>query len=78
MTPTEYTEAVASEVRAALGRYRKTQADLAEVLGVTSATAGRRLSGEQPFDVLELAAICAWLGVPIEQLAPSGPVAAAS
>jgi transcriptional regulator with XRE-family HTH domain len=71
MTPTQYTEAVAAEVRAELGRQRRSQADLAQALGFTAATAARRLDGTVPFDVMELAVVSAWLGVPLSQLMPA-------
>jgi len=62
------TEAVASEVRAEMGRQRKTQADLAGVLGIYTATAGRRLDGSVPFDVVELATVARWLGVKASEI----------
>lgn len=68
MTPTEYANAVAAEVRAEMGRQRKTQADLAKALGFTAATAARRLDGGTPFDVIELAVVANWLGIEIHQL----------
>lgn len=70
MTPTEYAEAIGSEVRAELARQRKTQADLAAALGVTPATAARRLDGSSPFDVLELAKVANWLNVSVNDLRP--------
>lgn len=72
MTPTEYAEAVAAEVRAEMGRQRKAQADLARALDITIPTAARRLRGEVPFDVIELAVVADWLGVDVQRLA--GPV----
>jgi len=62
------TEAVASEVRAEMGRQRKTQADLAAVLKIYPATAARRLDGSVPFDVVELATVARWLGVTASEL----------
>lgn len=70
-TPTEYAEAVAAEVRAEMGRKRKSQADLAATLAITTATAGRRLSGEVPFDVIELMRVADWLDVDLLQLMPA-------
>jgi hypothetical protein len=58
---------VATEVRAELARQRKTAIDLGEALGMTPHTAGRRLAGEVPFDVIELVQVSLWLGVPIDQ-----------
>lgn len=63
-TPQDVTATqIADEVRAEMARQRKTAADLAGVIGVTQHTAGRRLSGAIPFDVVELARVAAWLGV---------------
>lgn len=59
---------VAGEVRAELARQRKTAADLSAALGVTPHTAGRRISGEVPFDVIELTQVSIWLGIPVERL----------
>lgn len=70
-TPTEYAAVVAGEVRAEMGRKRKSQADLAGALDITTATAGRRLSGEVPFDVIELMRIANWLSVELQQLMPT-------
>lgn len=63
----EYT---AAAVRAELGRFRKTGADLAMVLDCTPHTAGRRLSGEVPLSVFELAAVASWLGISLNDLLP--------
>lgn len=54
---------VASEVRAELARQRKTAGDMATVLNMSAHTAGRRLNGDVPFDVVELVALGVWLGV---------------
>lgn len=61
-------ERIAAEVRAELARQRKTAGDLAAALGITPHTAGRRLTGEVPFNVLEIEQIAAWLEVPSKQL----------
>lgn len=78
MTPTEYTKAIAAEVRAEMGRQSKTKVELATALGITPATAATRLSGAQPFDVFELAQVALWLNVPVENFARTAPSAAAS
>lgn len=70
MSPTEYAEAVAAEIRAEMGRQRLNQAHLAQTLGMTVATAARRLRGEVPFNVIELALIANWLDVPVSRLTP--------
>lgn len=60
--------AVADEVRAELARQRKTAADLARVLGLSAHTTGRRLNGDAPFDVTELAVTAGWLGLSVSAL----------
>lgn len=70
MTPAEYNEAVAAEVRAELGRHRKSASDLARALKISPQSIGRRLNGDQPFDVIELASIAAWLGIDVQRLMP--------
>lgn len=70
MTPPEFAEAIATEVRAEMGRQRKTQADLAAALGITPYTAGRRLKATPPFDTIELYKVAEWLAVPVEQFYP--------
>ena len=47
---------------------RRTQADLAEVLGVSQPQAGARLRGEVAWSVDEIAAVARWLGVPVADL----------
>lgn len=63
MNYTSTGEQVAAEVRAALARHRKSRSELAEVLGLSLTTVGRRLSGESPFTVAEVGRIAAWLGI---------------
>jgi transcriptional regulator with XRE-family HTH domain len=70
MTPSEFAETIAAEVRAEMGRQRKTQADLSRALGITAATAARRLDTTAPFDTVELSKVAIWLGVPPEQFYP--------
>lgn len=72
MTPPEFAfaEAIATEVRAEMGRQRKTQADLARALGITATTAARRLDTTAPFDTVELGQVAIWLGVPPESFYP--------
>ena len=71
MTNHPAAEAVASEVRAELARQQKTAGELAAALGMTPHTAGRRLRGEVPFDVIELAQIGLWLGIAPRRLMPN-------
>lgn len=70
MTNHSADEAVASEVRAALAKRRKTAADLAKVCGITAHTAGRRLNAAVPFTVVELLTIAEWLEVDLHDLLP--------
>lgn len=63
MTNHPAAERVASEVRAEMARHRKNAGDLADALGMTPHTAGNRLNGKVPFDVVELMQIGLWLGV---------------
>lgn len=71
-TPMDLAEAasrsVAGELRAELARQRRTAADLALVLGTTPHTAGKRLNGQSPFTIVELAQATAWLGVSLHAL----------
>lgn len=64
-TPAERT---AAAVRAELGRQRITGRGLARELGWAFNTTSRRLSGQYPFDVDELAQVARYLGVPITTL----------
>lgn len=74
MTPTppeaQFAEAIASEVRAEMGRQSKTKADLARALGISQHTAAKRLNASSPFDAIELFRVGEWLGVPSSQFWP--------
>lgn len=59
---------VASTVRAELARRDKTQADLAAVLHLSTAAVSRRLSGQVPWDLVELDATARFLGLPVSAL----------
>lgn len=59
---------VAGELRAELARQKRTSGELASVLGISPHTTGRRLNGETPFNVAELAAACRWLGVSLAEI----------
>ena len=76
MTNHPAAEVVASEVRAELARQHRTAGDLASVLQITPHTAGRRLRGEIPFDVIELVQIGLWLGVDPRRFIPGLDAAA--
>lgn len=55
---------VAGEIRAELARQRRSQAELAELLGVSKPWLSRRLSGETPLSVADVAVIAEALQVP--------------
>lgn len=67
---TKVVQFVAAEVRAEMARQSKSQSDLAQALGVTGQTAGRRLSGDVPFDIAEIALVADWLDRPVTSLLP--------
>jgi transcriptional regulator with XRE-family HTH domain len=64
MTTTPSDAAVAGEIRAELGRQRLTQIELAIRLGEKRSWVARRLIGETPITVTDLARIADALGVP--------------
>ncbi|MDI9889928.1 helix-turn-helix domain-containing protein [Microbacterium sp. IEGM 1404] len=65
---TETAERLAAEVRAEMARQRRTAKEMAEVVGITAHTAGRRLSGAVPFNVVELGEVARWLGIRVDVL----------
>lgn len=73
MTVTEWAMPTVDNIRAEMARKRKTQGQLADVLGVSQAGASRRLKGQTPFDVNELFAIAHWLDVPVTALLADPP-----
>jgi transcriptional regulator with XRE-family HTH domain len=70
-------EAVASEVRALMGRFQVSQTALGQAIGVGQSGLSRRLRGDIPFDVDDLYAIAAYFGVPINSVVPSDGAGAA-
>jgi hypothetical protein len=66
--PDEVAQAVADEVRVEMARQRKTASDLADVLGITPHTAGRRLNGAVAFNVIEVYQAADWLGIEVTDL----------
>jgi hypothetical protein len=59
---------VAAEVRAELGRQRKTATELGAQLGLSVQSASRRLSGTGDFSLDEVELICGWLGLDVVDL----------
>ena len=65
-----WSDRVACVVRVEMSSRRRTQTALAELLGVTRSTVAKRLSGEIPFDLVEIERVAAWLDLlPSELLA---------
>lgn len=62
-SPQSIRHVVAAEVRAEMGRQRKTGVELAAVLGISQQSASRRLRGETGLDLDEVAVVAEWLGV---------------
>lgn len=67
-TPTAV--ATAANVRAELARANYSNIQTAHALNWSNSRLARRLSGEIPFDVEELAAVASFLGVPLSALLP--------
>jgi transcriptional regulator with XRE-family HTH domain len=66
-----------ANVRAELARQRLTQIKLAAHLEMSQQAVSKRLLGLVPFDIDELTATAAFLGVPVASLLSDEPVAAA-
>lgn len=66
-----YRDAVAAEIRAELGRQRTTIVDLSNRTGDAPRSLARRLKGEAPLDVEQLAEIARALGKPVTAFLPS-------
>lgn len=62
------TTRVAEEVRAELGRQRRSGVWLAAQVGMTQSKFSRRLVGDYPFDLNELERVAAALHVPLSKL----------
>lgn len=71
MEGTEYD--VAAEVRVALARQRRTASSLALQLGWGQKYLSRRLTGEVPFDVIDLAEVALALNVPVTSFFAAQP-----
>lgn len=67
MAVTTTTEAVAAEIRAELARRQIPQIKLATLLGTSQVSVSRRLTGQTPISVDELAIIAGFLEVPISK-----------
>lgn len=70
METQSYSEQVAGEVRAAIGRANLTQSAVSAKTGISGATLSRKLSGKVAFDVEELNLIAQALGLVTYELMP--------
>lgn len=66
MDPGTWSQRVAGAVSAEVAARHRTPAALADLLGCAEAAVAKRLSGETPFDLVEIERVAAWL-----ELAPS-------
>lgn len=64
----DFTDRVAAEVRAELGRQRMSQEALAARIGISQQALSRRLLGQYPFNTSELAKAAEALKVPVGRL----------
>lgn len=60
-----FSRMVAATVRAELARHEVSQGQLADLLGVSTTQAGKRLRGVIAYTVDELGTIAAHLGIPV-------------
>lgn len=70
-TATVMRDAIATEVRAELGRQRKTQREVGQMLGLPQSSIALRLNGKTPFRAEELVALAEALGVSVDRFIPS-------
>ena len=75
MKPNSPSQQVAANVRAELGRHRRTQTAVGQHLGLSQTAVSRRLTGAIPFDVNELHLLATWLDVPVGTLLGEGVAA---
>jgi transcriptional regulator with XRE-family HTH domain len=72
------TESIAAEVRAEVARARRRSADVARVLDCSQSAASRKMNGQVPFTVADLARIADLLGIDVTRFyAPELPSAVA-
>ena len=71
-SPKHTTEAVSAAIRAELARRNLQVTDLRVALGIRHHTSWhRRMRGETSWTVDEMAAVAAWIGVPLSALVPA-------
>lgn len=64
------TKRVTAEVRAEAGRQNATQAEIAQILGISQTQVSRRFTGQIDFGIDELAKLAEAWGVPFTRLLP--------
>lgn len=69
-------KAIATEVRAEIGRQQMSQREVAELLGLTVSSLHPRLKGTRPFRAEELVLLATAFGVPVDRLTGTQAVAA--
>ena len=69
-------ELVAAQVREEMARQGISQVKLARLLGVAQQTVSRRIVGEVPFDITELARVADLLNVPLTKFVSAAERAA--
>jgi transcriptional regulator with XRE-family HTH domain len=62
---------VAATIRAEMARHKCRQQTIADALGLSVASVSRRLSGEQPFELDELATVAELFGLTVSDLIES-------
>lgn len=63
-------DGIRAEIRAALARQDKTQAELGEAIGLSQQSVSERMRGRVDWSVTEVAAAADWLGLPLVALFP--------
>lgn len=63
-------DAISAEIRAEMGRQKRSGRAVAEAMGVSHMYLSRRLNGQTPFDTADLERLAAALDVPVSKLLP--------
>ena len=70
-SPKHTTEAVSAAIRAELSSRNLRRGDLCAALGMRQNSWWRRMTGKTAWTVDEMAAVAAWIGVPLSALVPA-------
>jgi len=71
-------QAIAAKVRGAVAEHKKSQREVAEILGLSQPVIQLRLKGDRAFRADELAKLADALGVPVERFFPAAAEAGAA